>query len=143
VVAPFTLISLPLKPGLEWYLGAGIFLGYEMGKYITCDWDIMGTSKDEGRIVNEIPILGHFIFGISSTYGSIFRRHHRSFITHFPFVSTSIRYLFLFWWVWWQIYLSTWDLAWLVFLFAGAFIGTSLSDGIHWAADMSGKWKDS
>ena len=135
MIAPFTMISLPLKLGLEWCLGAGIFLGYEIGRWATPDWDLMGTSKDEGRIVNEIPILGHFIFGISSTYGSIFRRHHRSFITHFPFVSTSIRYLFLFWWVWWQIYWSTWDLAWLVFLFVGMYIGTSLSDGIHWLAD--------
>lgn len=46
-------------------------------------------------MVNEIPILGHFMYGVSSTYGSFFRRHHRSFWTHFPIFSTAIRLLFV------------------------------------------------
>ena len=55
----------------------------------------MGANGAEGRMVNEIPIFGHFLFGISSTYGSIFRKHHRSFWSHFPIVSTAIRLVFV------------------------------------------------
>jgi len=112
--------------------GAGIFIGYEMGRYVGCDADIMGTTSSEGWLVNEIPFFGHFIFGILSIYGSIFRKYHRSFITHFPFVSTFIRHLFLFLWFWIELYRasSNWD--WLRFVFLGMFIGNSFSDAsIH------------
>jgi hypothetical protein len=129
--------SLPLKVHGNVLIGIGMFLGYELGRYVGPDADIMGTTASEGWMVNELPIVGHFLFGILSTYGSIFRRHHRSFWTHFPFVSTLGRYLLIFWWIWWQLYIATQDWAWLIFIFIGAYIGTSLSDGIHWALD---KW---
>ena len=116
-------------------MGMGIFIGYEFGRYMTPDWDIMGTTSSEGWLVNEIPILGHFVFGLSSTYGSIFRRWHRSAITHFPFVSTLPRYLLVFWWIWLEIYRSNLDWAWLIFIFIGAFFGTSIADAIHYILD--------
>lgn len=116
--------------------GFGMLAGYEMGRYVTPDWDLVGATSSEGWMINEIPVLGHFLFGLSSAYGSIFRRHHRSFITHFPFVSTSIRYLLIFWWIWFEMYKSTRDLSWLVFVFIGMFLGTSMSDGLHWYLDV-------
>lgn len=125
-----------LRPFSGVFIGTGIFLGYEWGAFCCPDWDIVGMTRDEGRMINEIPILGHFLVGASTTYGSIFRKHHRSFITHFPFVATGIRYIYMFWWIWYQIYWSRWDLAWLVFLFVGMYIGTSLSDLVHWMADF-------
>ena len=66
-----------------------------MGRYIDPDWDIMSTNNAEGRMVNEIWILGHVLYGISSTYGSIFRRYHRKWITHMPVISTAIRLIFV------------------------------------------------
>ena len=139
IAFPLSILLPPIIPntwGLQesFLCGAGVFCGYEMGTYVTPDWDIMGTTKDEGRMVNELPILGHILFGISSMYGSIFRKHHRSFITHFPFVSTSIRHLLLFWWIYWQSYLFNLRLALPFFL--GVFVGNSMADAIHWWADM-------
>lgn len=125
------LSPISLKPYGELLVGVGIFVGYEWGKYCTPDWDIMSATSSEGWLVNEIPILGHFLFGISSTYGSLFRRYHRKWQTHMPIISTFARYLFVFWWIWWEIYRSQLDWAWLIFLFIGAFVGTSISDGIH------------
>lgn len=142
VIIPVLISGLNMRSWGEYIIGVGIFLGFEMGQYCTPDWDIMGTSLDEGKIVNDIPILGHFIFGVSSTYGSIFRKHHRSFLTHFPFISTGIRFLFLFWWIFYQIYISSYDLYWLIFLFIGLFFGNGLSDMIHWWADLTDNKKD-
>ena len=136
IFLPIVLSPIPMKSYGEILVGIGIFVGYEMGRYVTPDWDIMGTTSSEGWMVNEIPFLGHFLFGLSSAYGSIFRRHHRSTITHFPLISTSIRYVIIFWWIWLEIYRSSLDWAWLIFIFIGALIGTSISDGIHWYLDL-------
>lgn len=141
IVIPVILIPMNFYYHGEIIIGIGIIIGYELGKYVTPDWDIMGVTSDEGRIVNDIPIVGHFIFGVSSFYGSVFRKYHRSFITHFPFVSTSIRYLLLFWYPFLCIYQAEINLAILVFIFIGMFIGTSLSDAVHWWADVKTKWK--
>lgn len=142
ILIPVVLLPIQMKGMGEIIVGIGIFLGYEfIGKYMTPDWDLHGVTNDESRMITQIPILGHFLFGVSSTYGSFFYRHHRSFWTHFPFISTAIRYLFLFWWIFYQVYQSEKDLAWLIFLFIGLFIGTSLSDTVHWLADISGYWK--
>jgi hypothetical protein len=140
-IISFYLSPLPLKYFGEVLISVGIIFGYEAGRYVTPDWDIMGTTADEGRFVNDIPVLGHLLYGISSIYGSVFRRWHRSFITHFPFVSTSIRYVILFWWVFIFIYQSKYDLAWLIFIFIGMYIGMSFADGVHWWADVKTKWK--
>ena len=135
VIVPILLYSVPFKENGQILIGVGMFVGYEVGRYVTPDWDIMGTTSSEGWLVNEIPVAGHFLFGVSSTYGSIFRKHHRSTITHFPFISTSIRHLLLFGWVWWEIYKSALDWSWLIFIFIGVFIGNSMSDGVHWYLD--------
>lgn len=142
VIIPFLLSPIDMRYGGEIIIGVGIFLGYEfVGKYVTPDWDLAGITNDESRMIGKFPILGNILFGISSMYGSFFYKHHRSFWTHFPFVSTAIRYLFLLWWVFYQIYQSRMDLYWAIFLFMGMFVGTSLSDAIHWGADISGFWK--
>lgn len=117
----------------------GTLVGYGMGRWVDGDWDIMGTNNAEGRLVNEIPILGHFIFGISSTYGSIFRKHHRSFITHFPIVSTIIRLVFVL--IVPFIFLDSWGInlignGWHMF-WLGLWGGLSQADGIHWFLDKT------
>lgn len=123
---------------VDYRFGLGNLAGYFLGRWIDPDWDIFGSNNAEGRLVNEIPILGHFIYGISSTYGSIFRRHHRSFITHFPIISTSIRLVFVGFIPfligdnlginfignnWYKLYFGIW-------------LGLSFADLIHWALDM-------
>src|SRR5690348_3635666 len=104
----------------------------------------MGTNNSEGRMVNEFPIFGHFLFGISSAYGSIFRRNHRSFITHFPIFSTAIRLLFVFFvpyiiLKYWGINLMSDSISMIRF---GFWIGLSQADTIHYFLDtISGELK--
>lgn len=110
--------------------GAGIVIGYDVvGRFCTPDWDQVSMTKDEGRMLNEIWIIGPILVGISTIYGGYFRRHHRSFITHFPFISTSLRYLLMFWYPILLIY--EYKSFWGMYLLLGMFIGTSLSDTIH------------
>lgn len=140
---PFSVIFPIIVPvhGLGMYewetfaFGLGLWIGYDIvGRFCTPDWDIVAMTKDEGRMLNEIWIVGPVLVGVSTIYGGYFRRHHRSFITHFPFVSTSIRYLLVFWYPLLEIirHKSVWG----AYLMVGMFIGTSLSDLIHWYLDM-------
>ena len=108
----------------------GVMLGYGLGALIDPDLDIMGTSNAESRMVNKIPVAGHLF------YGSIFRKHHRSFWTHTPIVSTAIRILFFFWWIgifYWKGWIIYED--WHLVLFLGIFAGLSFADFLHWFAD--------
>lgn len=135
------LAEIPISISLcfvDVQFGIGNFIGYFCGRWVDPDWDILGANNAEGRMINELPLIGHFLFGISSTYGSIFRRHHRSFITHFPFVSTAIRW----WFVMLLPYLITGKLGYEFFLgveqfWIGTWVGLSQADGIHWRLDVA------
>ena len=135
------LAALPVSVAAAFYdvrVGVGYILGYSLHRYCDNDWDIFGSNNAEGRLVNEIPVLGHFLYGISSVYGSMFRRYHRSWITHWPVVSTLIRLIFIFFipfvigdgyginfigrgWVWFWV---------------GLWAGLSHADGIHLRHDL-------
>lgn len=119
-------------------IGAGLFSGYIFHRWADNDLDLMGASSCEGRQVNELPIIGHFLFGISSTYGSMFRRYHRKFITHFPFVSTAIRLLFFGMPIYFVLKSFDFNLNEVpVYYFVVSFwIGLSLADTIHYVLDM-------
>lgn len=135
-------VEIPLSLFLafvDFQFSLGNLAGYSCGRWIDPDWDIFGSNNAEGRMVNEIPILGHFLYGVSSTYGSIFRRMHRSTITHFPGISTLIRLVFVFLFPfilgdyiginfigngWWKFWMGFWA-------------GLSQADGIHWFLDKT------
>lgn len=142
VVIPLLLLPIPMRTGGQELIGLGIFLGYEFGRYCSNDWDCVTMTEDESNMSNEIPILGHYLFGVSSMYGSVFKRRHRKPETHWPFISTAIRYLLVFWWIFWQIYMSNLDWWWLIFIFIGGYLGLSFSDTIHFVADVMGKSKE-
>jgi len=136
------LVEMPLTVLLvawDWKFALGNIVGYSFHRYCDNDLDIMGTNNAEGRQVNELPIIGHFMYGISSTYGSIFRKHHRSFITHFPGISTLIRLMFFF-----TIPLILFDYykvnlidnGWHMF-YIGFWVGLSQADAIHWFLDLT------
>lgn len=112
--------------------GIGMTIGYALGRYIDPDWDIVGTTEAEGRMMNELKITGYLLYGISSIYGAIFRRFHRKWMTHFPGISTAIRMAFI---------LLPIGLLWNgVFNFPvvliGIWFGLSIADGLHYVADM-------
>lgn len=118
--------------------GIGSFVGYMAGKYVTPDWDIAGLTHDEGMIINDFKILGNLIVGYTTIYGIACRRHHRSFGTHFPVVSTLGRLVFLFWWV--PLVAWHYDISfdwWMMWAALGFWWGLSMSDCIHYTADMT------
>lgn len=121
------------------FVSLGVFLGYGMGRYIDPDLDQMGTTAAEGRMVNEIPILGVFLYGHWATYGAIFRKKHRSFLTHFPLVSTGIRLFYQFYGIFLILSLKNWIFPWILHLFIGIFIGLSFADFLHWKEDKRAK----
>jgi len=138
IVIPASLYVLSIDTGI----GIGIAMGYLWGAYITPDWDLTGTTRDEGRMMRQLPIIGIVLYGISSAYGAIFRHKHRSFITHFPYISTAIRLIFIFWWltVLYHYGIISYQ-EWHLHLAIGIFIGLGFSDALHYAADMLIKTK--
>lgn len=137
-------ISIPASIyliGVNPTVGIGWFLGYSFGRWIDPDLDQIGITSAEGRLVNEVKIFGHILYGISSIYGSIFRHKHRSFLTHFPFISTTIRLCFLFFWLPILFYFFNWNVQWWQLYFSlGFFLGLSQADLQHFLADMF--WKE-
>jgi len=90
-------------------------------------------------MVNELPILGYFLYGVSSTYGAMFRKFHRKIWTHLPVLSTIIRIVF----VGFVPFLvldgygvnligNGWHKFWL-----GYWAGLSQADGIHYWLDKN------
>jgi len=134
-------VQVPLSlilAAMDWQFGLGNLVGYSCGRWIDPDWDIFGSNNAEGRMVNEIPVLGHFLYGVSSTYGSIFRRKHRSFWTHFPGVSTIIRVMFV-----GAVPFMAGDYFGINFIgngwhkfWIGFWVGLSQADMIHWWLDL-------
>lgn len=116
-------------------MSLGILLGYLYGAFIDPDMDIVGMTQAEGRLMRKLGIVGGLLVAYWTFYGYLFRKKHRSIWTHGPVLSTVIRYGYQFWLPWIYIYNSTVDLSWLIFIFIGMFIGTTLSDTIHFAAD--------
>lgn len=134
------MVTIPLSlllASYDWRLGAGNLIGYSLGRWVDPDWDLMGTNNAEGRMVNEVPIIGHFLYGISSSYGSMFRKYHRSFITHFPFVSTIIRLFFVGivpFLICDNLGINLIGGGWYI-IWIGIWIGLSQADLIHWFLD--------
>lgn len=79
---------------------------YLAGHYVSPDWDLIGVTADEGRLLREGGLFGAFLFGYSSFYAAlmnyfsrVFRIKgiagaHRSWLTHSP-IGTLIRAFFL------------------------------------------------
>jgi hypothetical protein len=117
------------------FLALGVLLGYQYGRYVTPDEDIVGMTVGEGLMMNHFPVIGNFFVAYWSLYGAFMRRHHRSFLTHGPIVSTAIRYVFGFWWLGILMWKGWWG-AWATYLLIGAFLGTTVIDIIHWWLDQ-------
>lgn len=106
--------------------------GYVLGRWISPDWDSVAITKDESNMVHDFKFLGYLFVGYTTIYGFVFRKMHRSFFTHFPGVSTAIRLLFVFWWVYFAIdILYDWQVAAMI----SVWVGLSLSDLVHYVLD--------
>lgn len=120
------------------------YFGYTAGRYIVPDWDSMATTKDEGRVVEELGVFGIPLYGISSMYGALFRRFHRSLWTHAPVISTAPRMFLVFiipvLFLYWIKLLNFPPSPVEIEFYAGFLYGLSESDFIHWLADKL--WPD-
>ena len=113
----------------------GTLAGYWLGRYLDPDLDQVGTTASEGRMINELPILGHILYGYWSIYGAVFRKHHRSFWTHAPVVSTFFRFIYQFWGLFLIMYLKGGNFTLIYKLLWGAFFGLCYADFLHWRED--------
>jgi len=131
-VVPTSFVLLPLSP----YASVGLLVGYGLGRWIDPDLDQITITKSESRMISDFHIVGWLLVAYSTIYGTAFRRKHRSFWTHFPFVSTAIRYVYWFWWIgllYWKDVIQYSNIH-LVFIMC-SFFGLSIADIIHWALD--------
>lgn len=122
------IIAVAINP----WLGVGMLVGYGLGRWIDPDLDQVGITSSEGRIINELRIVGYVIVGYSTIYGAWFRRYHRSWITHFPFVSSAIRLIYFFWWLYFVINVLY---PWQESVIIGTWVGLSMADTIHYVLD--------
>jgi len=134
----YAIVVSALSALANWKFGIGYITGYTLGRWIDPDWDLMGTNNAEGRLVNELPLLGHLLYGLSSAYGSIFRKHHRSWMTHWPVISTLGRLIFIFFipFVVGDGYGINFIGFGLVWFWLGLWMGLSQADAIHLYKDI-------
>lgn len=136
------LVELPLTLSLvflDWQFALGNIVGYSFHRWCDNDWDLTTATASDGRAMRELPILGNFLFGISSTYASFFRKTHRKTISHAPFISTAIRLLFV--WLVPFIFLDSWGInliggGWHMF-WVGWYFGQSSADTVHYYLDLT------
>jgi uncharacterized metal-binding protein len=132
IIIPEVIYLLFLNP----LFAISVFFGYSLGRYFDPDLDIASTSSAEGRMMNELKILGYVMYAISSFYGAVFRRRHRSVWTHYPVISTIIRLIFFFFWIPLLFAIYHWTVqSWELTIFFGVWFSLSQADMIHWLAD--------
>jgi len=138
-----TLLTMLLSKNM--LIGAAMIMGYFLGRYISPDLDLIGITSDEGRMMRELKVLGLLISMWFMPYAYIMRfvgigkRGHRNFFSHYPVISTFIRFLWLFaplvvgitYWkpeLFYDQYLQV--------VTVGLFFGLTYADTIHYLADM-------
>lgn len=112
---------------------AVLILSYAMGRYLNPDADIVGMTYADGLAMRHFKIFGNAWVAYWTFYGAVFKNRHRSLWTHFPFISTAIRMVYLFWWLYF-IPIVWYD--WQLVLIAVWWFGLSLSDIGHYVSDM-------
>ena len=117
----------------------GLFLGYVFGKWITPDLDVFGITQSEWEAVRVAKIFGLLFVMYWMPYGYIFKGKHRSFWTHSYVISTLIRQMYAFWWIF--VVSGTEGFVLQLVVFSGLFLGLFGSDGLHIYADKNIKEK--
>jgi uncharacterized metal-binding protein len=117
---------------------AGNSLGYLMGAVMDPDLDQIGLSSTEGRAMRSAGLLGVFWVMYWMPYAYILP--HRSFWSHFPYISTAIRLAYLFapfiGIAYYFDVLGYIEHPVVIMLLAGLWNGLSLADTIHYTLDI-------
>lgn len=128
----------------SWEFGLITFAGYLLGRYISPDLDLIGINNDESRMMEELGPVGvvgvmlFFPYAYMMRFLGIGRRGHRNFFSHFPYISTTIRIL----WLLLIPGLLLWKFYPIIFLWAptivgGLVAGLGFADFLHWLADIT------
>jgi len=111
-------------------------VGYVIGNYVTPDNDQITVTRSEGDLLRHFGLIGAIFVAYWFPYAYMARwvGGHRSFLTHFPVISTLVRLVYL------LIPLMIYEREWFRnenFLLGllGVWIGLSLSDFLHWILD--------
>ena len=129
VIIPATLyaasINLPMS--------AGMVVGYALGMILNPDADQPSITYADGIAMRHLGFIGALWVGWWTVYAVVFKSMHRHFLTHFPFVSTAIRMVYMLWW----LYLLDIDWNWgSVSALVGMWIALSASDMGHFLSDL-------
>ena len=109
--------------------------GYLLGAICDPDLDQIGLSGAEGRAMRKFGILGVMWVMYWFPYGYVMP--HRSFISHFPFVSTLLRLGYLFFIPAILALYFQWTVDWKLMgeLFMWLLCGLGIADTLHYLLD--------
>jgi uncharacterized metal-binding protein len=138
-ISPFVFVIVFICTN-DFILATYGLIGCLLGLFIEPDLDVDHTTMSERRIQDVSFLLGRIYYFIWLPYAKLLP--HRSFLSHTPVLSTSIRYIYISAWVlavplllgFWPI-IRTFvleyqdELVWL-------FIGTCVSDTMHFIFDQ-------
>lgn len=116
--------------------GISFLIGYLLGRFITPDLDLANVTEPEWKLMQTFGCFGAAIVGYWLPYGHLLK--HRSFLSHFPMVSTAIRIVYGFWWVVIMldyVGLLRNNLLLISQIALGIWAGLSVADTIHWTLD--------
>jgi len=130
----YTITRLPLG----WWQSVGVatILGYLLGYYLDPDYDQNKFTDARRRVINDLWIIGWLLVVWFIPYEKMFK--HRSKYTHFPILSTVLRFgwlllfppvLLLLW------YTTPYLIPDYYPILVGIFIGLSIADTVHILAD--------
>lgn len=141
-----TLALTPVAAGLGWVIGGNTSWvlwaagGCLAGILLTPDLDQETISTVEWKVLRLTLGLGHLWLAFWGPYSAVMP--HRSFLSHGPIISTSLRVLYM--WAGFkllgEVFLAVPDVPALRLLmleswFQAAFLGLCLSDLGHWVLD--------
>jgi len=127
---PNAILATALGVRIHPVIGAGIAAGYLLGNIVEPDLDLIQKTRSENAMLDKLGAIGCVWFGYWATYGCLFRKHHRSWLSHGLFIGTIIRFAYLFLWYSLLSPVLTIDL-----FMVGLLIGLAISDAVHIIAD--------
>ena len=115
------------------FVAGGIFIGLGIGP----DLDVRKGDINLSN-VRHLPFIGR---PLAEAWRWIWRPYarlvpfHRHWTSHLPLISTTLRLLYLGWWIIPLLWFFQWPPAWTWTYFALVFAGLCISDALHWLMD--------
>ena len=111
--------------------------GYLAGAIVEPDLDQVGITSSEGYVLKHLGCFGALWVAYWLPYGKIMP--HRSFLSHFPGVSTLLRLVYLLAPAAYVVNRYALYRPWMAQALVGVWIGLTVSDTLHFVADVVSK----